>query len=451
VVALARQIATRVLERVEKDDAWAAPSLDAELRRTTASSVDAALATQIVYGTLRVALDLEAALAQHAPRPITVDPWTRAALLSATYQLLHLQRVPPHAVVHDAVDLVRTKRGKRLAGFVNAILRRVAEERPESPELPSAVAVPSWLRDSLHRSIGEEHTGALLRIGREAPSFDLRVRADRDRDSVARSILEARPQGNVSSTSLSATGLRVSGAGDPRRLPGYEAGDFAVQEEGAQLIASLLGAGPGDRVLDACAGRGGKTATLLEAVGESGEVVAADLHAHRLDQIVPELERLDLDPRQVQTASVDWTVGRGAVSGDFDRALVDAPCTGLGTLRRRPEILRRSRPDSAAEIASIQAEMLKTVAPLVRPGGTLVYAVCSPLLEEGPGVVERVDLPGFEMVKSSAYSLKPLSFETSGRLCLGPWIKGAGPWADAYQVYMWVNVGDVVDSSPRQR
>lgn len=441
MVAPARQVATRVLHRVTRDDAWAAPTLDAELRRASVTRADAALATQIVYGALRVAPDLETSLARHARRPIKVDDWTHAALLGAAYQLLHLERVPSHAVVNDTVELVRMKRGKRVAGFANAVLRKVAADRPEIPQPPSSVAVPPWLRDALQSSIGAEHTKDLLRVGGEPPSIDLRVRTDIDRDVLAESILAARPDAVVSHTELSAHGLRVSSAGDLRALPGYDQGAFAVQEEGAQLIGSLLAAQPGERVLDACAGRGGKTAQLLEAVGESGSVVATDLHEHRLEQIPPELARLRLDPTRLETACVDWTVGRGAVRGDFDRVLVDAPCTGLGTLRRRPEILLRSKLEDAARMGETQRRVLENAARLVRPGGTLLYAVCSPLDDEGPGVALAADLPGFRLQAGSASCLKSLDFGSSGRLDLGPWVQGAGPWADAYQIYMWVNVG----------
>jgi len=441
MVAPARHIATRVLYRVAHDDAWAAPTLDAELRRAQVSRADAALATQIVYGALRAAPDLDASLARHSRRPVKVDAWTHAALLGAAYQLLHLERVPSHAVVNDTVELVRMKRGKRVAGFANAVLRKVAAGRPEVPRLPSSVPLSPWLREALRSSIGAEHTDDLLRIGGEPPSIDLRVRGDIDRDALIESIVAAQPDALVSRTVISPYGLRVSGAGDLRELPGYDEGAFAVQEEGAQVIGLLLGAQPGERVLDVCAGRGGKTTQLVEAVGESGSVVATDLHEHRLEQISAELKRLRLDSVRVETECVDWTVGKGPVRGEFDRVLVDAPCTGLGTLRRRPEILLRASPDDGARMGEIQRQVLEHAASLVRPGGTLVYAVCSPLNEEGPLVIDRVDLPGFDLQAGRVSLLKSLHFGSSGRLDVGPWSKGAGPWADAYQIYMWVNVG----------
>lgn len=441
MVAPARHIATRVLYRVVHDDAWAAPTLDAELRRGSVERADAALATQIVYGALRVVPDLEAALSRYASKRIKVDDWSRAALLGGAFQLQHLDRVPPHAVVNDTVELVRAKRGKRVAGFANAILRRLSADRPEMPQPPAAVSVPSWLRDALVASLGVERTDRLLRVGEEPPSIDLRVRADADRDAIASAIRGARPEAEVSHTALSPLGLRISGAGDPRALPGYADGRLAVQEEGAQLIGLLLDPKPGERLLDACAGRGGKTAQLLEAAGEEGSVVATDLHEHRLEQIPAELERLHLRADRLRTACVDWTVGSGPLRGDFDRVLVDAPCTGLGTLRRRPEILLRSKPEDAARMGETQRHILRNAAALVRPGGTLLYAVCSPLSEEGLDVARTVALPGFELRRERPSGLKSLYFGSGGRLDLGPWVPGAGPWADAYQIYVWVNVG----------
>ena len=440
MVAPARELATRVLYRVVHDEAWAAPTLDAELRRGSPSRADSALATQIVYGTLRVVPALEASLARHARRPIKVDDWSRAALLGGAFQLMHLERVPPHAVVNDTVALIRSKRGQRLAGFANAILRKLSAERPPTPMPPASLVVAPWLNAALESSLGPERAAQLLRLGAEQASIDLRVRSDQDRDEVALAITNARPRAEVSLTACSPIGLRVSGVGDPRELPGYVQGHFAVQEEGAQSIGLLLGAQPGERVLDACAGRGGKTAQLVEAVGPDGQVVATDLHEHRLEQIPRELARLRLSAAMLDTACVDWTVGPGAVRGDFDRVLVDAPCTGLGTLRRRPEILLRSKPGDAARMGEAQRLILQHAAAHVRPGGSLLYAVCSPLTEEGSSVVDGIELEGFIRQTERASRLKSLHFGSNGRLDLGPWTAGAGPWADAYQLYMWVHV-----------
>jgi 16S rRNA (cytosine967-C5)-methyltransferase len=171
-------------------------------------------------------------------------------------------------------------------------------------------------------------------------------------------------------------------------LTGYAEGDFVIQEEGAQLIALSLGVKPGERVLDACAGRGQKTSLLAEQVGPDGSVCATDLHHRKLEALTEELARLGLSG--VTTETVDWSRGSGDVNELFDAALVDAPCTGTGTLRRRPEILLRLEPDDPLRLAQLSISILRHVAAHVRSGGRVVYAVCSVLPEEGERVVEAV-------------------------------------------------------------
>ncbi|MEM8608164.1 MAG: transcription antitermination factor NusB [Myxococcota bacterium] len=441
MVARARRVAVGVLSRIERDGAWATPTLDTEINRAGLERVDAALATQIVYGALRVRPSLEAVVEGYANRPVKVDPWTHAALLAGAFQLLHLSRVPSHAVVDDSVSLVREKRGSRVAGFVNAVLRKVARQRPVDAELPASIVLPDWLDKALRVALGDADTEALLRLSGDATTTDVRVPERSHLQDVADSIREAHPDASVARTRLSARGLRMTRVGDPRRLAAYERGEIAVQEEGAQLIGAIVDAKPGDRVLDVCAGRGGKTVQLVEAVGPTGEVVATDVHARRLSQIPEELSRLGLPTSTLRTATVDWTVGPGEVSGTFDRVLIDAPCTGLGTLRRRPEILLRADPALPAQMGETQLRILERAAARVRPGGTLVYAVCSPLPEEGFDVVSRASLPAFQPAKVARFGLNSERVGTTPSIRLGPFVEGAGPWADAYQVSVWVNVG----------
>lgn len=443
-------IAIHVLHRLQQDDAWASLALDAELRRAGVDRADVGLVTQIVYGTLRVLPSVDQRIEQHARRPSRIDPWVRAALRTAAFQLLYLRGVPPHATVHETVRIVRDKRGPKVAGFVNAVLRKIAAARPAQPKLPDRVDVPPWLDAALWRALGE-HATALLRLPEGQPSIDLRVRAHLAREAVADAIERRHPGHRPEPTRISPHGLRVRGIGDPRELPGYREGRFAAQEEGAQLIGLLVDAQPGDRVLDACAGRGGKTAQLVEAVGDRGTVMAADLHQHRLDQIPRELERLQLPVERVQRLCVDWTVGVAGLEGQFDRALVDAPCTGLGTLRRRPEILLRLRQTDAARMGEKQRAILENVARCVRPGGSLIYSVCSPMEEEGAEVVDHAFLPGLERTRDDPAALESLRFGPTGEMQLGPGRPGSDPWADGYQVYRWVHVGHCVDRPPPQR
>jgi len=401
----ARGVATHVLHRVATEDAWATPTLDAAVKRARLDARDAALATQIALGALRVVPSLDAAIDALVKRP--PDPFVRAVLRACAFQIRHLARVPARAAVNEAVTVARTARGPKVAGFVNAVARKLAKTRPEAPRLPTHVELPSWIHAAIRESVGEARAAALLQT--REPTIDLRAA---DPDSLAETIRAARPDAEVE---LLASGLRVTRAGDPRKLPGYAEGRFAVQELGAQRIAGMVEARPGMRVADLCAGRGGKTTALAEAVGREGEVVAVELHEQRLEQIPEELARLRLDAR-VSLETVDLTVGTGGL-GTFDRVLVDAPCTGFGTLQRRPEIALRAKPEDVGAMVAVQEKILRTATEMLAPGGRLVYAVCSPLREEAlTSELPAIEVPGADEDRV---------------LRLGPW---DDPATDAYQI-----------------
>ena len=377
----ARQIASAVLERVERDRAFAAAALDAEIARNPQlSALDRALCTELVYGVLRTRGALFQRLSRYATRGLErVEPRALTELLLAAYQLLVLERIPPYAAVDAAVDAVRRSRGPRLAGFVNAVLRKLAAS---GERLTVAQAVrenaPRWLTQRMESAVGEDETAILLGAGDPAP---LVIRAVQG--GVAPKWIETAAAGRVSPR---ARLLRERG--DPRRLEGHAEGAFVIQEEGAQAVALALGARPGERVLDACAGRGQKSSLLAEQLANTGELWATDVYPAKLRLLTEDFERLKLPA--ANTAAVDWTIGPGAVPEGFDRVLVDAPCTGVGTLRRRPEILLRLGPEDPARLSALARRILRAAAERARPGGRVVYAVCSVLLEECESVVESV-------------------------------------------------------------
>lgn len=382
----ARRLAARVLARVARDKAYASAALDAELARfPQLSGRDRALATELVYGCLRTGPALRARLAELAPRGIAGGDLAVALELElGAYQLLFLDRIPARAAVNEAVRAVTAQRGDRVGGFVNAVLRRLAAARG-TLSLAAAIqeSAPGWLLDRLTAVAGVDGARALL----GAAPDDLHGAAMALRVSEGRELpgwLAELPPGRVSPRARLARGI-----GDPRRLTGFEEGIFTVQEEGAQAVALALGARPGERVLDACAGRGQKSALLREQVGQGGEVWATDLHPAKLRALVLEHERLRLPlPRAV---AVDWTVGAGAVpEAAFDRVLVDAPCTGVGTLRRRPELMARLAPADPGRLGELGVSILRRAATRARPGGRVVYAVCSVLVEEAERVLEAV-------------------------------------------------------------
>jgi 16S rRNA (cytosine967-C5)-methyltransferase len=374
----ARSVAARAVLRVLRDKAYAAAALSAELDRAKSlADRDRALATELLYGTLRVRATLEARLEPLAPRGLKDLP-VLAELLVASYQLLSLDRVPAFAAVNAAVSAVRSKRGASVAGFANALLRKVALGEKIVPEAAARESVAPWLLEALERSVGAEEALALISPQPEKV-VGLRLVSGR----ALPAWLEHSSVGRLSPRSR-----LLHNEGDPRKREGYAEGAFVVQEEGAQAIALALGARTGERVLDACAGRGQKTSLFAEQVGDTGAVWATDVYPKKLEALQSELERLQLPP--VETHALDWTVGVGQVPADFDRVLVDAPCTGTGTLRRRPEIASRLEATDPARLSALAESILRAAATRAKSSGRVVFAVCSVLEAECEALVARV-------------------------------------------------------------
>ncbi|MGO9708920.1 MAG: transcription antitermination factor NusB [Polyangiaceae bacterium] len=386
----ARAIAAQVLARVDKDGAFAAASLDTELTRAVQLAPrDRALATELAYGTLRVRPWLDARIERHAKRGIKgLEARARAHLEVAAYQLFFLTRVPSFAAVNEAVDLVRAVSGARVAAFANAVLRALsAEAAKEEPRLQEAIvhSTPVWLKDALARAIGADAVGPFLASGAEAPPLGIRVEDLAERDAWVTRLRAASPDAMFEPGRVSPAAILGRGAGKPQSLPGWAEGEWSIQEEGSQLVSLALGARAGETVLDACAGRGNKTGALAAAVGATGAVDAADVHPPKLEALVRDLGRTRRAVRACYP--VDWSIGSGDVPRDYDRILVDAPCSGVGTLRRRPDLQTRRTEGDLVTLPALQRAILSRVADHVRPGGRLVYAVCSVLREEAEDVL----------------------------------------------------------------
>ncbi|XXY16348.1 transcription antitermination factor NusB [Sorangium sp. So ce216] len=427
-----RAVAARVLARVWGSDAFASAALDAELRRAQALDPrDAGLATELVYGVLRSQAALEARIAEFAAKGRwTTDPLVRAHVLMGAYSLCFLDRVPAFAAVSEAVDGAQAAGGPRVGAFANAVLRKLAAAVESSGRPPLAGAVvasaPGWLRGALRRSLGRAAAEAFLSAGPVPPPTGLCLAPGEDRDAWLEALRGAAPAGSFEAGRVSPRAIVARGAGDLRRLPGFGVA-WIGQEEGAQALALALGALPGERVLDACAGRGNKSWLLSRAVLPGGAVDAADLYPAKLSQL---REALSAPPASSESAgaeggdalsgeaqasgaqaggaggglaraaafvretyAVDWTVGAGDVPEGYDRVLVDAPCSGVGTLRRRPEIALRRDADDLPRLADLQVAIARRAATRARDGGRLVFAVCSVLREECEAVAARLAAP----------------------------------------------------------
>ncbi|MBK7534041.1 MAG: 16S rRNA (cytosine(967)-C(5))-methyltransferase RsmB [Myxococcales bacterium] len=382
-----RALARRVLDRVGEQDAWATLSLDGELARSGLEERDRRLAAELVYGVLRHRLRLDRALAIHADLRRT-PPRLLTALRVAAYQLLLLDRVPAYAAVDDAVDAARGLGGAKLAGFANAVLRKVgAAGEPPLPgearaRLLVAASLPGWILDELAAVIEDpkELELAALALAEQAPLF---VRANLRRGSrealVARFAAEGVTAEPVPDTDAA---LRLSNLGDPAQSAAFGDGLFTVQDLSAQGVARAAAPQRGQRVLDACAGVGGKSTHLAELCDDAASVEAADLSATKLALLRESAQRLGLHGIHTHVCDL-LTPELPALGRDFSSVILDAPCSGLGVLRRHPDAKWRVLPAQVESVAAVQARLLDAVYEVLAPGGTLVYSVCTFTAREG--------------------------------------------------------------------
>ncbi len=390
----ARLAAYDVLRAVRTEDAYANLALAQVLRDRRLHGRDAGFATELAAGTLRGLGTYDPVIDACLTRG-WVKPRLRDVLRLGTHQLLAM-RVPPHAAVSATVDLARTRTGPASAGLVNAVLRQVGEHdlagwidrvAPDPAadrigHLAVAHSHPGWVIAQLEAALGDRHPEleALLAADNTSPGVVLVARPGR----CERGELPGEP------TPLSPYGVRL-GEGDPGALPAVVEGRAGVQDEGSQLVALAVAdapvAGRDERWLDLCAGPGGKAALLAALAAERGaRLVANEPQPHRAELVRHVLVGAD-GVEEVTTYD-----GRRAAwqSGCFDRALVDAPCSGIGALRRRPEARWRKQPGDLDELVPLQEALLGSALNLVRPGGVVVYATCSPLLAETVEVLDTV-------------------------------------------------------------
>lgn len=385
----ARDVAARVLVRVVRDSSFAAAALEAEFGRAKLDDRDRAFATELVYGTLRVLPFVESELDARAKKPTKGLPWEARAALWVAAQQIFFMRVPVFAAVDETVTAVRKAGGSKMSGFANAILRKLAAAPKPGRARAIYESCPRDLRDALVRSLGDD--GARQFLGEASPPpIGLRVRDEEGRDAMMKRIAGAKPNAELTEGRTSPLCINARGVGKPQSLPGYAEGDLSIQEEGSQLIALSIGAKKDERVLDACAGRGNKTGVLAIA---GAKVDACDRDPRKLERLAEDLARLRVSANA--TFAVDWTIGSGDVAGDYDAVLVDAPCSGIGTLRRRPELALRERAPLAERTATQRAIAIASAKHVAR-GGRLVYAVCSVLREEAEDVVASFAAAGLE-------------------------------------------------------
>lgn len=379
----ARTLAHAILERVEATDAFADVLLAERLGTHTGDERDAALVTRLVYGTLAWQARLDHHLSASLRTPLRkLDPAVRAALRLGAFQLLLLDRIPPFAAIDTSVEITRRAGARRATGLVNAVLRRVAAAGLHGVPLPDAMADPigrlavewshpRWLVERWHREFGPVDLPALLAANNEAAPTTLRTNPRRTRPTDLAHLLRS-DDFEVAPGRWAQQALAIDGGA--ARLRGHRTfreGLFSFQGEASQLVDALLGSASVMTVLDACAAPGGKSLAIAERWPDA-RVVALDPQPKGLRSLTADAARLG-----VSVTPVVADARRPPLSGRFDAVLVDAPCSGLGTLRRHPELRWRREAADLDRLARLQGAILDGVAAHVAPGGVLVFAVCT--------------------------------------------------------------------------
>jgi 16S rRNA (cytosine967-C5)-methyltransferase len=404
----ARTAAVRVLVAVERGQTTLADELE-RARTDLGDRRDRGLLFEIAAGVLRWQRALDHVLAQASARPIdTLDPAVRAILRAGAYQLRHLDRVPPHAVVNESVEATRLAGQKRAAGFVNAVLRAVTRSspdvlppRPPAPEdraawlayLSVTLSHPEWLVARWLDRYGADAAERWCQFNNAPPRVTLRLRPGVDRDAFIARLSAAEVAAEPGRYAPDAVHVQPGGTG---RLSPEFRDDAVIQDEGSQLVGHAAAGCGGARVLDLCAAPGGKTMILAQREGNRPQVVACDLRPTRVALLRATLERAAM-PAAIVRLDAGAPLPFPAV---FDTVLLDAPCSGLGTLRRDPDLKWSRREDDLPRLARAELTLLERAATVVQPGGALVYSTCSSEPEENEQVVAAflAAAPGFDAV-----------------------------------------------------
>ncbi|MBM7647180.1 16S rRNA (cytosine967-C5)-methyltransferase [Bacillus ectoiniformans] len=387
-----RELALDLLEAVEKNQSYSNLLLNSAIEKNRLSSRDAGLLTELTYGTIQRKMTLDYYLAPFAKKKL--ESWVRQLLRLSLYQMVYLDKIPERAVIHEAVELAKKRGHKGISGLVNGILRSIQREgvpsldeiKEPAERISIETSHPLWLVKRWIMQFGEERTKSMCQTNLMAPTQSIRVNTTKASREAVLELLkqegyEAEPsdmvpeaihilKGNIAQSDVFKTGLAT------------------IQDESSMLVAYALDVQTGQTVLDTCAAPGGKTTHIAEKLNNTGKVSALDLHEHKMKFIHENASRLGL--ANIETKALDSRkAGEIFEEESFDRILVDAPCSGLGVLRRKPDIKYVKKEEDLLSLQKVQLDILHAVSPLLTKGGSLVYSTCTVDKEENLGTVEK--------------------------------------------------------------
>lgn len=437
ILQSSRYLAVEILEKIEQEDAYSNLLLREVINNQELSKEEANLLTELVYGVLQRRMLLDYQLEPFLKKQKKLAHWVRQLLRLSLYQMEFLDRIPDHAIINEAANIARVKGHRGIVGLVNGVLRNIQRKgvretthvQPLNKRLSIQYSLPQWLIDEFIKQHGEKEAEAFAKSFSERPKLSLRVNLRKISREAA--IDELKEEGfDVTESTISPYGIIVE-KGVPIESRLFKEGYLAVQDESSMLVAPALNVKPSHYVLDACAAPGGKTmhiATSFLDKEEGGKIVALDIHEHKINLIKDNAKRLKvkevveakhLDARQVLNEFKPET---------FDRILIDAPCSGLGLMRRRPEIRYNKTKQDILSLQKLQLEILNEASKTLKLGGELIYSTCTITQEENQEVVRqfleknkefsraKVELPESELQvsKDGSLTIYPHQYGTDG-------------------------------------
>jgi 16S rRNA (cytosine967-C5)-methyltransferase len=391
----ARSIALSVLEKVEKSGAYSNISLNQSIQKSNLNDKDKGLLTEIVYGTIQRKKTIDYYISLFVKKDLKkLDVWVLSLLRLSLYQMIYLDKIPDHAVINEAVLIAKKRGHKGISGFINGVLRSVQRHgdieikgiKEKKKLLAIKYSMPEWLIARWIEQFGEEETAKMCEVNLQKPPITARVNTYKtDVESVMKQF--DNEEISVTKTNLAPNAIEVK-SGNLLTSSVFKKGLITIQDESSMLVGLALGVERDLKVLDACAAPGGKTTHIAELMGNEGEVYALDLHEHKIDLIKNKAKILGLTNIQVYAKD-----SRKAVElfeeESFDRILLDAPCSGFGVIRRKPEIKWSKTETDIINIANVQEQLLESVSKLLKPGGILVYSTCTIDKEENEEQIEK--------------------------------------------------------------
>lgn len=402
-----REYILKLLYKLESDNKYSNLVRDELFKEGTITESQKAFINQLFFGVLSRKITIDAIIAKNSKiKANKISPWINNILRIGIYQIIYLEKIPVSAACNESVKLARKYGHSASAGFVNAILRNVAaqveslkDNSTDSEKLTADLldisksntikkisllhSHPEWMVEEWIRQLGEEFTEDLCRANNQTPQTSIRVNITKAKRET---LLELLGQNGLDCelSKYSEQGIIIK-KGSPINQY-YNEGLYSVQDEAAMLVAEILSPNPGEVIADVCSAPGGKTAHIAELMGNKGKIFAFDIHEHRLELVKKTVERLGIgivEPMLFDAAKVN-----SDLAGKCDKVLVDAPCSGLGVIRRKPEIKWTRNRDDIKELVKLQKRILSSSAGYVKPGGRLVYSTCTLNNEENEKVIE---------------------------------------------------------------